>query len=39
MNTSIESVERNLCKTLMEKLPFPVKDLFIGGYNRKGGAR
>ena len=34
MNTSIESIERNLCKTLMEKLPFPAKETFLVAYNR-----
>ena len=39
MNTSIESVERNLCKTLMEKLPFPAKETFLVAYNRGWGNR
>ena len=37
MNTSIESIERNLCKTLMEKLPFPAKETFLVAYNRGWG--
>ena len=37
MNTSIESVERNLCKTLMEKLPFPAKETFLVAV--QGGGR
>ena len=39
MNTSIESIERNLCKTLMEKLPFPAKETFLVAYNRGWGNR
>ena len=34
MNTSIGSIERNLCKTLMEKLPFPAKETFLVAYNQ-----
>ena len=39
MNTSIESIERRVCKTLMEKLPFPAKETFLVAYNRGWGNR
>ena len=39
MNTSIESIEQRVCKTLMEKLPFPAKETFLVAYNRGWGNR
>ena len=39
MNTYTHSASVRFVRALMEELPFPVKDLFIDGYNRKGGVR
>ena len=37
MIAEIENVERRVCKTLMEKLPFPAKETFLVAYNRGWG--
>ena len=39
MNTYTHSASVRFVRALMEELPFPVKDLFIDGYIRKGGVR
>ena len=39
VNTSIENIEQLVCKTLMEKLPFPAKETFLVAYNRGWGNR
>ena len=34
MTSDIENIEQRVCKTLMEKLPFPAKETFLIAYNR-----